>query len=63
MQIFLSFCSQGGSRRCDPCGSRAASYPVEATELSETYFRATPIPEIAGHLVVYAFITTWLALS
>jgi non-ribosomal peptide synthetase-like protein len=61
MQIFLSFWLSVAPAAAIVWLARGL-IPVEATELSETYFTATPLPEIVGHLVVYAFITTWLAV-
>ena len=37
-----------------------ALIPAEEAELSEGYFSAVPLFEIVWHLILYAFITTWV---
>jgi non-ribosomal peptide synthetase-like protein len=36
--------------------------PAGEAELSDAYFRATPLLEIVWHLTLYAFITTWVVI-
>ncbi len=35
---------------------------MKRPSISASYFRATPLPEIVWHLVVYAFVTTWVTV-
>jgi hypothetical protein len=39
-----------------------ALVPIGETELADAYFSVAPLPEIAWHLTLYAFMTTWLGV-
>jgi non-ribosomal peptide synthetase-like protein len=58
MQIFLSFWLIVVPTAAIFWFSRAL-VPAGAAELSDEYFRVTPLFEIVWHLTLYAFIATW----
>ncbi|MGA8975167.1 MAG: phosphopantetheine-binding protein, partial [Pseudolabrys sp.] len=61
MQIFLSFWLIVVPTAAIFWFSRAL-VPAGAAELSDEYFRVTPLFEIVWHLTLYAFIATWGAI-
>jgi len=77
MQVFIFFCLSVVptaailwlARGFIPAGEAELSgasfttfVPGGNTELPPNYFIVTPLYEIAGHLTLYAFITTWVAV-
>ena len=61
MQIFLSFWLIVAPTAAIFWLCRAL-VPAGAAELSEEYFRVTPLFEIVWHLTLYAFIATWATM-
>ena len=61
MQIFLSFWLIVVPTAAIFWFARAL-IPAGEAELSDEYFRVTPLFEIVWHLTLYAFITTWVTI-
>ena len=61
MQIFLSFWLIVVPTAAISSFARAL-IPAGEAELSDKYFRVTPLLEIVWHVTLYAFITTWVTV-
>ena len=61
MQIFLSFWLIVVPTAAIFWLARAV-VPAGEAELSDEYFRVTPLFEIVWHLTLYAFIATWVTI-
>ena len=61
MQIFISFWLSVVPAAAISWFARGL-IPAGDAELSDAYFRVTPLSEIVWHLTLYAFITTWVVI-